>query len=184
MWFTPGRLMELVTWGTRGRVQLEKTPGVLSRRQVWCGGAGVLTLYPWETGAGNTTPAQPRGQRLTQGSVHTAVRARAGVASIINMWLEECNFSFRSPGIELLLNYVTIYYKAQWCTVSLSPPGSKSACTLHGEGRTFLIMRFKNLVLPACTRVDTQFWIMPGNHEWFQEWLEAAKSNAFCNWPI
>lgn len=129
----------------------------------------MLTLSPRETGAGDTTPAQPRGQRLTQGSSHTAVHARAGVASIINMWLEECNFSFRSPGIELLLNYVIIYYKAQWCTVSLSPPGSKSACTLHGEGRTFLIMHFKNLVLPVCMRVDTQFRIMPGNHGWFQE---------------
>lgn len=72
--------MELVTWGTRGRVQLEKIwGGALEKAGVMWRFKGV-TLYPQETGAANTTLVQPRGRRLTQGALQTALRAHAGVA--------------------------------------------------------------------------------------------------------
>lgn len=88
-------------------------------------------------------------------------------------------FFLSFPGIELLLNYVIIYYKAQWCTGSLSPPGSKSTCTLHGETQTLLTMHFKHSVLPTCTPADTQFRVCLGITVGFRNWL-AAKSNAFA----
>ena len=57
----------------------ENTGGALEKADVMWGCKGV-TLYSQETGAGNTTPVQPRGRRLTQGALQTALHARAGVA--------------------------------------------------------------------------------------------------------
>ena len=57
----------------------ENLGGALEKVDVMWGSKGV-TLYSQETGAGNTTPVQPRGRRLTQGALQTALHACTGVA--------------------------------------------------------------------------------------------------------